>query len=167
MLASAAKRALQRVCKCIRTRRCARLADDGITVDPLRVLGYLSAWAGHSGDGSRGVSHAPAAAVPRRGAKAKPPTGPIGPAGAPWISIVRHGVLGHRSRDVRPCMAVAHCCLQAGQKDVGLPAVHEPVDDLCKKALGLCAHKKCWGLRRRPVPSAGLLPGRMPLMPCA
>jgi hypothetical protein len=64
MLASAANGALPRVCQCIRTRRCARLANDGITVDPLRVLGDLSARAGHSGDGSRGVSHAPAAAVP-------------------------------------------------------------------------------------------------------
>ena len=46
-------------------------------------------------------------------------------------------------------------------------SVHEPVDDLCKKAAGLCTRGKCWGLSRRRTPISEPSPAKTPFTPCA
>jgi hypothetical protein len=48
-----------------------------------------------------------------------------------------------------------------------LPPVHEPVDDLCKKTVNLCAGGEMLGIAAESRSYIGLLPGRTPLTPCA
>jgi hypothetical protein len=49
-------------------------------------------------------------------------------------------------RDVQLCLAVPAAAREPGENTVGLLAVYESVDDLCKKATGLCAPREVLGI---------------------
>jgi hypothetical protein len=49
-------------------------------------------------------------------------------------------------RDMQLCLAVPVAAREPGENPAGLLAVHESVDDLCKKATGLCAPREVLGI---------------------